>query len=167
MSSLLSRIGLPISFVLAFASSSAAALGDAFFETQDLAYGPNLEASAQGVSSIAQGTWIPLASTGIGLTWIEPMRDTRLGTPIGEDPRYIRFNATGVVSPWYSMIQTMLGFRVLPRVEFASIYQVQAYLNSNVRQALPDSTPSLRETWSEDYFFKHLVFIPILIKETL
>jgi len=137
---------------------SADALGDAFFETQDLAYGPNLEASAQGVGSIVQGAWIPLANTNIGLTWIESLRDTKLGTPIGSDSRFIRFNATGTVSPWYTMMQAVLGFRVLPRFEFAAVYQVSAYLNSNVRQALPSDSggPSLRETWSENYFFSHL-----------
>jgi len=121
-------------------------------------FGPNAYSEMSGISAIDQGTWLPQGSARYGFLWLEPLNSKRLGSMVVEDPRYLRFEASGALSPYYSSFQMAIGVRPFHRFEVAGVYQVLAYFNSNVEQALPSNYNSLElsETWQSDYIWKHM-----------
>jgi hypothetical protein len=110
-------------------------------------FGPTFITEVSGVSPVVQGTWVPSGGARFGYSWLEPMTNTRLGSELGKSPQFIRFGADTYITPWYGMLQTMIGLRLIPHTEIAFVYQANAYFLSNAN--IEDS--NLRGTWRADY----------------
>lgn len=144
---------------LALALSSPVAGQDlSITELDRKSFGPNMDARVLGATPIVPGVWIPQATSSLQYTFLEPLGDVTLGSPARVDARFLRIGLATHVSPWYAMLETQFGVRMLPRLEIGCNYQVLTYLNSNVQQAMKNqgSGQTLKDTWNADYFFDHL-----------
>jgi hypothetical protein len=114
-------------------------------------YGPTIVVEGAAVSPVVQGAWVPNGTFRLGFTWLEPLKDIRLGSELGPNSQFMRFSTDGYLSPWYGMLQSMVGFRMIPHVEFSFVYQVNAYFMSNVQM----DTSQLSSQWRADHVFDH------------
>lgn len=158
---MLNKIHYRLSAILAVLLLTSLCFADARpeLEFSDHQYGPNFYLSTSAVTPVQQGIWIPNGLLSAGFVWFEPLFKNAYGDSLkGHRASFLRFQTEAVLSPWYGMLQTMLGCHLIPRFEFVGVYQAIGYLNSNVEMAMAGGSlpKTLEETWTSDYFFDHL-----------
>lgn len=143
--------------IILFAANIALSTG--FDRLGNWNYGPNLRHHSQVELPLHWGVWVPMANYGLRFDWLEPLQANRYhGTDLGVDPRFLRWQVGGDISPYYALFSTALGFQFVKRVEMRLHYTNQLFFGSNVQMGMEgrDHVPNVRETWRADYIFNRI-----------
>ncbi len=147
-----------VALILGFQAAWSFSLLEPILTTENLRMGPNHLLRVSSISPVNMGGWLPSADAKLSFVWFEPLQESQFGDAILLESRYIRYDATVVVSPFYSAFSSNVGIKLLPRFEIGPQYQVMLYHATNVEQAGPESDESLElaNTWRGDYLWNNM-----------
>ena len=119
-------------------------------------YGPNLSWGIMGNTPFVWGQWLPQLVGNVHYTWLEPIDELDYGSLLGNNPAYLKMEASVEVSPFYGGYSAGLGLRPFatnPQFEVNFLYESYIYYKSNLEMVTADVQGGGRiaETWNADY----------------